>query len=138
MAVNYKLDSDGVDWDEMKAILKEDNWDNGRTIDQYKRSFENSYAVCIAYVDEKIMGTVRVLSDGVGNAYVVDLWTLSKYRNRGIARKMMELVMEGLQGQHVYLQTDEDTVEFYDNIGFKMHPYGMSFVVGDYLMEEIP
>ena len=104
-------------------------------VDRYKRSFENSYAVCIAYVDGKIMGTVRVLSDGVGNAYVVDLWTLSKYRNQGIARKMMTLVLEG---QHVYLQTDDDTVEFYDKIGFKKQPFGMSYVVGDYLKEESP
>ena len=135
MKVSYKLDSGGVDWDEMKAILKEDKWDNGRTVDQYKRSFENSYAVCIAYVDDKIMGTVRVLSDGVGNSYVVDLWTLSKYRNMGVARKMMELVLEGLNGHHVYLQTDDDTLEFYNKIGFKKHPTGMSFVVGDYLKE---
>jgi len=136
MEVNYKLDCEGVNWDKMKTILKEDKWDNGRTVDQYKRSFENSYAVCIAYVEGKIMGTVRVLSDGVGNAYVVDVWTLSKYRNQGIARKMMEIVMQDLQGQHVYLQTDDDTREFYTKIGFKKHPYGMSYVVGDYLKEE--
>ena len=91
---------------------------------------------CIAYVEGKIMGTARVLSDGVGNAYIVDLWTLSKYRNRRIARKRMELVMQGLQGQHVYLQTDDDTLEFYTKIGFKKHPHGMSYVVGDYLTEE--
>jgi ribosomal protein S18 acetylase RimI-like enzyme len=136
MEVNYKLDSDGVDWDEMKTILKEDKWDNGRTVDQYKRSFENSYAVCIAYVEGKIMGTVRVLSDGVGNAYVVDAWTLSKYRNQGIARTMMELVLKSLPGQYVYLQTDDDTVEFYGKIGFKKHPTGMSYVVGEYLKKK--
>ncbi len=96
MEVNYKRDCEEVDWDKMKAILKEDKWDNGRTVDQYKRSFMNSYAVCIEYVDGKIMGTARGLSDGVGNAYVVDVRTLSKYRNRGIARNMMEIVIQDL------------------------------------------
>jgi ribosomal protein S18 acetylase RimI-like enzyme len=136
MQVNYKLDSDGVDWAEIKATLKEDKFDNGRTVDQYKRSFENSYAICVAYVEGKIMGTARVLSDGVGNAYVVDVWTLSKHRNMGVARKMMELLLKDLQGQHVYLQTDDDTLEFYKKIGFKKQPMGMSFVVGDYLKEK--
>lgn len=136
MEVSYRRDLIGVDWIEMKKTLKEDKFDNGRTVDQYKRSFENSYAVCVTYVDGKIMGTARVLSDGVGNAYVVDVWTQSNYRKQGIASKMMEIVLEDLEGQHVYLQTDEDTLEFYNKIGFKKQPYGMSIVVGDYLKED--
>ncbi len=133
MMVHYKRELDGVDWAEMKATLKEDKFDNGRTELQYKRSFENSFTTCIAYFDGKIIGTARALSDGVGNAYVADVWTLSEYRRKGIARKMMALLIEDLQGQHVYLQTDDDTLEFYVALGFKERPKGMEIVVGDYL-----
>jgi ribosomal protein S18 acetylase RimI-like enzyme len=59
---------------------------------------------------------VRALSDGVCNAYIVDVWTLTAYRKQGIARKMMERALENLQGQHVYLWTD-DAQAFYDAIG---------------------
>ena len=133
MMVQYRRELDGVDWGDMKATLREDKFDNGRTETQYRVSFENSFSICIAYIDGKIIGTARVLSDGVGNAYVVDVWTLSEHRRKGIARKMMELLMEDLMGQHVYLQTDDDTLEFYVSLGFKKRPTGMDIVVGDYL-----
>ena len=64
----------------------------------------------------RVIGTVRVLSDDVGNAYMVDVWTLSAYRKRGIARRMIELALEQLPGQHVYLDTD-DAQEFYARLG---------------------
>jgi len=133
MNVHYKRELDGVNWGEMKATLREDSFDNGRTETQYKLSFENSFSTCIAYIDDKIIGTARVLSDGVGNAYAIDVWTLSKHRRKGIATRMMELLIEDLQGQHLYLQTDNDTLEFYVSMGFNKRPTGMNIVIGDYL-----
>ena len=133
MMVYYKIDCDVGDFADMKATLGEDKFDNGRTVLQYKRSFENSFTTCIAYIDGKIIGTARALSDVVGNAYVADVWTQSEHRRKGIARKMMALLIEDLQGQHVYLQTDDDTLEFYVALGFKERPKGMEIVVGDYL-----
>ena len=138
MMVHYKRDLDDIDWAEMKDTLREDKFDNGRTETQYKRSFENSFTTCVSFLDGKIIGTGRALSDGVGNAYVVDVWTLSKHRRKGIASRMMELLREDLQGQHVYLQTDDDTLEFYVSLGFKRRPTGMDIVVGDYLKGKKP
>ena len=129
----FQRDVEGVDWAEMKATLNADRFDNGRTVEQYRKSFENSYSTCVAYVDGKIIGTARVLSDGVGNAYMMDVWTLSKHRRQGIARRMIELLLADIPGQHVYLQTDDDTLEFYEKLGFKGQPHGLSKVVGDYL-----
>jgi predicted GNAT family acetyltransferase len=131
-AVVYKRDLDGVDWNEMKATLQADDFDNGRTPEQLKLSFEHSYATSIAYIDERIVGTARVLSDGVCNAYIVDVWTLSAYRNQGIARTMMQQLLSKLQGQHVYLFTD-DAVDFYRKIGFVERPVGLEIVVGRWL-----
>ena len=133
MKVTYYRGLDNVDWDEMKTTLREDKFDNGRTVEQYQKSFENSYSTCIAYLDKMIIGTARTLSDGIGNAYIVDVWTLSEYRRKGIARKMIETLLKELPGQHVYLQTDSDTLEFYKKLGFKEQPYGVSIVVGEYL-----
>ncbi len=96
----YKTDLDNVDWAEMKATLRKDAFDNGRSPEQLKTSFENSYAACIASADHRIVGTARVLSDGVCNAYFVDVWTLSAYRRQGIATTMMQNLLSRLQGQH--------------------------------------
>jgi ribosomal protein S18 acetylase RimI-like enzyme len=133
--VAYKRDLDGVDWDEMKSTLQKDDFDNGRTPVQLKSSFEKSYSTCIAYINKRIIGTARVLSDGICNAYVVDVWTLSAYRRQGIARTMMQLLLDELQGQHVYLFTD-DAVDFYKKLGFTERPVGMEVVVGTWLVNE--
>jgi ribosomal protein S18 acetylase RimI-like enzyme len=81
--------------------LAADEFDNGRTPEQLERSFRNSASVCFAYSCNRIVGKGRVLSDGVCNAYLVDLWTLSEFRGQGIAREIVSRLTEGLKGQHV-------------------------------------
>ena len=132
MDIAYTGDLRGVDWAEMKATLADDAFDNGRSAEQLRLSFENSFAAVIAYAHGRIVGTARVLSDGVCNAYVVDVWTLSAFRRQGIAREMMRRIVEPLRGQHVYLFTD-DCVEFYKAIGFRERPTGLELVVGEWL-----
>jgi ribosomal protein S18 acetylase RimI-like enzyme len=135
MPITYKTNLDSVDWEEMKRTLSQDNFDNGRSPQQLEQSFANSHATCIAYSDGRIIGTARVLSDGVCNAYLVDVWTLTAFRRQGIARTMIEMLLEGLQGQHVYLFTD-DSVEFYQKAGFVERPTGMERVVGEWLVNK--
>lgn len=131
----YKIDLDNVDWTEMKTTLRQDAFDNGRSPEQLKVSFENSYAACVAYVHNRMVGTARVLSDGVCNAYLVDVWTLSAYRRQGIATTMIQKLLHRLKGQHIYLFTD-DVPELYTKLGFIEQPIGMGQVVGTWLVNE--
>jgi GNAT superfamily N-acetyltransferase len=130
--ITFVTDLTHVDWQEMKSTLVVDHFDNGRTPEQLRVSFENSYIAVIAYAAGRIIGTVRALSDGVCNAYVVDVLTLSEYRNRGVARTMMGLMEEKMEGQHVYLFTD-DSVEFYRKLGYEERGVGVAKVVGQWL-----
>ncbi|MBC8503747.1 MAG: GNAT family N-acetyltransferase [Anaerolineales bacterium] len=132
MAITFNLDLEDVDWEEIKEKVSEDHFDNGRTPKQLKASFENSFATCIAYDGEQIIGKARALSDGVCNAYILDVWTYSPYRSQCIASEMMQKLFKQLTGQHVYLFTD-DTMEFYENLGFKQQSIGMGKVVGKWL-----
>lgn len=130
--VTYETELGRIDWAQMKATLTADDFDNGRTPEQLRVSFENSYAAVVAHDGERIIGTARALSDGVCNAYLLDVWTLSAYRRRGVARRMLETLEARLKGQHVYLFTN-DLAEFYKRLGFKEQPTGMSKVVGAWL-----
>ncbi len=80
--VIYKRDLKDIDWQEMKAVLVDDNFDNGRTAEQLQRSFANSCSMSIATIDGHIIGTARALSDGVCNAYIVDIWTYTPFRHQ--------------------------------------------------------
>ena len=45
--VMYKTNLKSVDWSEMKATLRADEFDNGRSPQQLQQSFQNSYATCV-------------------------------------------------------------------------------------------
>jgi len=131
----YKTDLRDVDWPRMKTLLTEDDFDNGRTPEQLRESFEQSRVAVVACDGGRIVGTARALSDGVCNAYVLDVWTHTPYRGRGVARAMLATLEAGLRGQHVYLFTD-DAAEFYRKLGFREKRIGMSKVVGTWLRND--
>jgi ribosomal protein S18 acetylase RimI-like enzyme len=118
----------------MKAAVHQDNFDNGRSPEQLRVSFENSFAACVAYADGRLAGTARVLSDGVCNAYLVDVWTFTPYRGRGIAHGMVQRLLDRLPGQHVALFTDS-AMGLYEKLGFQEQRTGMARVVGQWLVD---
>jgi ribosomal protein S18 acetylase RimI-like enzyme len=126
---------DGIDWHECKRDLKRDSFDNGRSADALRRAFEQSQQVAIARDGSRVVGMARLLSDGVSNAYLVDVWTRSDYRRTGIGRRVVELLCQAVPGQHVGLQTD-DRADFYLSLGFQHQPEFMSRVVGTWLDNE--
>lgn len=132
MEISYSKDTTDVNWQQLKADLLADDFDNGRTPEELQRSFENSAVVVFARDGGRVIGKARALSDGVCNAYVVDVWTHSSYRHRGIASQMLELLAEELVGQHIYLFTD-DAEAFYERNGYGRQGIGMSRVVGRWL-----
>jgi predicted GNAT family acetyltransferase len=123
---------DGVDWPAARADLLADDFDNGRTPGALRRSFEASQHVAIAWAGDRVVGMARLLSDGVCNAYVVDVWTLSAYRRQGIAAEMMKLLVDAVPGQHVGLFTD-DMQAFYAAVGFGRQGDFLSVVSGSWL-----
>ncbi len=123
---------DGIDWVALKRDLAADDFDNGRTPAQLERSFRNSAVAVYACDGDRVIGKARALSDGVCNAYVVDLWTQSAYRRRGVGRHMLEALCARLPGQHVCLWTD-DAPAFYAASGFAARGTAFERVVGQWL-----
>lgn len=127
---------DGIDWATVKRDLAADEFDNGRSPAALRLSFERSQHVAIARDGDLVVGTARLLSDGVCNAYLVDVWTRSSHRHRGIGSRMVEHLCAAVRGQHVGLQTD-DTGAFYERLGFRPQPEFWSRVVGKWLDNEV-
>jgi ribosomal protein S18 acetylase RimI-like enzyme len=125
----------GIDWERAKADLAADDFDNGRSAEALRRSFEQSAHVAVARDGERVVGLARLLSDGVCNAYLVDVWTASAYRRQGIASSLVRLLLEAVPGQHVGLQTD-GAQELYAALGFRPQPEFWSTVAGRWLDNE--
>lgn len=132
MAVHIGESLDGIDWARAKADLAADDFDNGRSAGALQASFDRSEHVAIARDGDRVVGMARLLSDGVCNAYLLDVWTQSAYRRQGIATRMVRLLMSRVPGQHIGLQTD-DAGAFYATLGFGPQPEFLSAVVGSWL-----
>ena len=126
---------DDIDWARVKADLVADDFDNGRGPEALFRSFAQSQHVAIARDGGRVVGTARLLSDGVCNAYLVDVWTSSSHRRRGIGSAMVRYLGTRVPGQHIGLQTD-DAESFYATLGFAHQPVFMSAIVGTWLGNE--
>lgn len=124
-----------VNWEQVKFDLIADHFHNGRSALALQRSFEASQHVVFAWLDGRVVGMARMLSDGVCNAYLLDVWTRSSLRRRGIGRAMIDELTKAVPGQHVGLQTD-DAAEFYISLGFRAQPQFMSRVQGKWLAND--
>lgn len=131
-AVDLSPRTDDVDWEALKAALAADHFDNGRTPQEYRDSHLRSHAVVIGRTGGRYVANGRVLSDGVCNAYLVDIWTATPLRRRGIGRRVVELLVATVPGQHVALLTD-DMAAFYAALGFAPQAGAMSLVAGSWL-----
>jgi ribosomal protein S18 acetylase RimI-like enzyme len=123
---------DGVDWTQAKADLAADDFDNGRSPAALRRSFENSPYVVFAWIDDHVIGMARLLSDGVCNAYLLDVWTQTPSRRQGIGTAMVRQLVAAVPGQHIGWQTD-DAIAFYTALGARRQPEFMSIVSGNWL-----
>ena len=107
-----------IDWVQAKADLAADDFDNGRSAQALRRSFQQSQHVAIARD-----GRAGALACGAAplrrclNAYLLDVWTMSSYRRQGIASSMVRLAEQQVPGQHIGLQTD-DAQALYESLGF--------------------
>ena len=132
MTVRIDDSLDGIDWAQAKADLAADDFDNGRPADALRRSFEQSQHVAFARDGARVVGMARLLSDGVCNAYLLDVWTASSHRRRGIASALVERLLAQVPGQHVGLQTD-NAQPLYASLGFAPQPEFWSRVAGAWL-----
>jgi predicted GNAT family acetyltransferase len=127
-----RRDLGDVDWAAVKADLIADRFDNGRTPEELARSFAASAHTSIAWSADRVVGTARLLTDGVCNAYLVDVWTVSAYRRQGVATAMVQDLLARVPGHHVALFT-EHAETFYARLGFEVEDVGMSTVAGNWL-----
>lgn len=121
-----------VDWEALKQDLLADDFHNGRTTTQLRLSFEQSTFVAMGFDKGRCIANGRAISDRVGNALLVDVWTHSAYRKQGIGTRIVTMLIDAMPGQHIYLQSD-DSVPFYEKMGFSKQPEGLSRISGSYL-----
>lgn len=92
-----------------------------KDLNQLQQALESSLYVLSAWEEERLVGLVRVVGDGLTIIYIQDILVLNRYQNQGIATKLMNQVMEKYKDvRQKVLLTEEapDVRHFYEKNGF--------------------
>ncbi len=76
-----------------------------------------------AFVNKKMIGMGRALSDLASDAYIQDVAVLKKFQGRGVGEKIIQILITGLKKNGVDwigLIAQPGTAGFYEKLGFEL------------------
>lgn len=108
---------DCLGWNDFLKLSKE----------QLSRAMDQNWYVVYAYAGEELIGTGRVISDGITNAYLCGLGVVPSYRNRGIGTEISSRLVTHCKSNNLHIQLfcEEHLVPYYKNMGFEVFAVGM-------------
>lgn len=122
MNIEYKTEKD-LPCEQLYQLFLAVGWATEDTttkemIDKFNVGFINSTFVFSAWIDDKLIGCVRVLSDLHFRSIIYDLAVLPEYQNKGIGSSLVQKCRNACKNSEWLVQTDK-AKEFYKKIGFK-------------------
>jgi GNAT superfamily N-acetyltransferase len=124
LIAGYEISTDveRIDRDVIWQYLStEAYWGRTRTRDDVEAQIDRSWRVVGAYESPSgaMVGFARVLSDGIGLAYLADVFVLPSHQGRGIATAMLEELIERGPGAHLrWTLFTSDAHGLYRKFGF--------------------
>ncbi|MFH4966506.1 GNAT family N-acetyltransferase [Gaetbulibacter sp. M235] len=100
-------------------LSKNTDWSKNIPYNKVRDSVENSLNFGLFYNDKQI-GYARVISDYATIAYIGDVYVLSKYRGRGLSKKIMDQIIThpNLQGLRRWILLTDTADWLYKKYGF--------------------
>ena len=88
-----------------------------------KNAYNNSLKTYGAYVDDKLVGIIRVVGDGYSVVFIQDLLIRPEFQRQGIGRALMQRIIDEYKDvyqMHLLTENTEKTIGFYKSMGFIM------------------
>jgi GNAT superfamily N-acetyltransferase len=117
MKIVFKYELDGIDWLEVAEIFRLAPL-GIRVPDKLRRSCENSFLVCFAFVAGKLIGMGRAISDGEYQAAIYDLVILPEFQNKGVGSRILIELHKRLPVGTIILYAVPGKEPFYEKLGY--------------------
>jgi len=93
------------------------------------KAMDNSWYVIYVYDDEDLIGTGRMLSDGIINAYILGVGVHPGYQNKGIGEEIIQLLVKKGKESNLNMQLfcKEDVKSYYEKQKFSCFAAGMVY-----------
>lgn len=123
-------------FDEMQKVYASVGWTK-HAKEIIMQIFEVSNIIAIAIVNGRIVGFGRAMTDGVFNAAIYDLIVHPEFQKQGVAKQIMEFLLEELNKVScVHLISTTGNEGFYRQLGLKKLKTGMARYLNPTLAEE--
>ena len=120
MTIVYKDNHDFQQQDLQNLFLSVE-WSSGHYPDKLVIAMKNSGSVFTAWDNEKLVGLINALDDGVMTAYVHYLLVNPEYQGKGIGKELVRLISEKYKKYlRVVLVAYDKEVRFYQSCGFEV------------------
>lgn len=99
-----------------------------RLENKYDKILANSYAHFTVRDDDRLLAFVNVISDGIGDAFLVDLMVQPSVQRRGIGRALVEAAVAALTADGIkciQVTFDPELESFYQDCGFHIFRGGI-------------
>lgn len=111
-------DCNAIDWQELRELIRRAPLGE-REVELTKQVFTGSYLCAFAYLDGRLVGAARAISDGVVSSAIYDVVVDPDYQGRGIGTRVMQFMLDGLPKSSVMLVSVARYQPFYKQLGFK-------------------
>jgi len=117
--IEISTDNSRIDLEAVHQFLTKSYWAKGRTIEEVKRSIDNSLNFGV-YLNNDQIGFARICTDYTVFAYLMDLFILPEHQGKGYAKELIRIILEepALKTCKVWMLKTKDAHRLYKNFSF--------------------
>ncbi|KON89896.1 acetyltransferase [Sporosarcina globispora] len=123
------------DKEQLFQLYENDGWNDFLKLPKEKlhRAVEQSWLVISALDGERLVGTGRIISDGVINAYLCGLIVDPACRSQGIGKEMVRRLAKecSIARLHLQLLAEDEKAGYYEKLGFEVFTLGLKYKSSD-------
>ena len=126
--INYSTEPP-KNFEELLVIYEALGWNSlNLGVAQLEKMCSGSWHTLYAYHEQKLIGMVRVISDGIITGVICGLCVLPAFRSLGIGRQLVTSAVKYCEKHGVIpqLMCEEQLESYYLSLGFKRFSIGMS------------
>ena len=88
-----------------------------------RKAYEHSLKTYGAYVEDRLVGIIRVVGDGYSVVFIQDLLIYPEYQRQGIGTALLKYILEEYRDvyqKHLLTDNTDRTIQFYKSLGMVM------------------
>ncbi|MBU3098546.1 MULTISPECIES: GNAT family N-acetyltransferase [Clostridium] len=123
--ISYKIGLECIEWSQLFSLYEKvgmlKRFIESKEFNKIQSAFQVSYKVVTAWEENTLVGSCRMLSDGICYGAVFDVAVLPECQKKGIGKGLMRLLLNGEEHMTIHLTSTFGNEGFYKKLGFKKH-----------------